>query len=153
MCLALVVSCYKVPQPDCGFICGAGGSCPDNYTCGSDTICHRNGAPAGTVCAGDAGTLDMPFLSPMIVSTVPSDGATGVSRTDPISAVANQSLQDLTVNNDTFLVLAGSGVELPGVVAYDDGSLTLAFTPDGELPAGVPITVMLTANILATTSA
>jgi hypothetical protein len=152
ICLALV-ACYRVPEPDCGFICGAGGSCPNDYMCGSDTICHRIGAPMGTVCASDAGGLDMPILSPMVVSSTPSDGASGVSRSAPITAIANQSLIASSVTNDSFLVQTGSGVELPGTVGYDDSVFTMSFTPAGELPAGVPIMVNLTASITSAMSA
>ena len=35
-----VAGCYKTPKPNCTFECGAGGSCPDDYTCGPDQICH-----------------------------------------------------------------------------------------------------------------
>jgi len=32
----IVVACYDVPKPDCGFVCGPGGACPDAYTCAAD---------------------------------------------------------------------------------------------------------------------
>ena len=48
---AVLGSCYEVPEPDCGFICGPSASCPDHYTCADDHYCHRDGAPASLVCA------------------------------------------------------------------------------------------------------
>ncbi|HEY3805796.1 MAG TPA: Ig-like domain-containing protein [Kofleriaceae bacterium] len=152
ICLA-VVSCYRVPEPDCGFICGAGNSCPDDYTCGSDTICHRIGALASTVCVRNDGGLDAPILSPMVVSEVPSDGASGVSRTAPITATANQSLIASTVTTSSFLVLTSAGVQLPGVVDYDDSTLTMTFTPAGELPAGATLSATVTATITSAMTA
>lgn len=152
ICLA-GVSCYRVPEPDCGFICGAGNSCPTDYTCGSDTICHRIGALASTVCVHDAGSLDSPILSPMVVATTPSDGASGVSRTAPITATANQSLVADTVSTLSFLVATSAGVQLPGVVDYDDSTLTMTFTPASELPAGATLSAQVTATITSTMTA
>ncbi|MBC7976532.1 MAG: hypothetical protein H7138_16285, partial [Myxococcales bacterium] len=55
---AIVVACYEVPTPDCGFVCGPDNACPADYTCADDHYCHRNGAPADLVCMGrDAGML------------------------------------------------------------------------------------------------
>jgi hypothetical protein len=47
---AIVVACYDVPKPDCGFVCGPESACPDSYTCADDHYCHRTGAPADLVC-------------------------------------------------------------------------------------------------------
>jgi hypothetical protein len=47
---AIVAACYSVPTPDCGFICGPGGACPDGYTCADEQRCHRIGAPTNLVC-------------------------------------------------------------------------------------------------------
>ena len=47
----LLAACYDVPSPDCGYVCGPGGACPDGYICASDGICHRDGAPGNLVCA------------------------------------------------------------------------------------------------------
>jgi len=151
---AFGISCYEIPSPDCGFVCGAGGLCPDNYTCATDNICHRDGTPAGTSCVGDGG-IDAPdalIVSPHVISMVPADGATGVARTAPISAVVDLPLEDFSVDNSSFIVTSG-GVALAGVVAYDDPSRTATFTSDAELPAGALISVQLTGNITSTQGA
>nr|HEX4314857.1 hypothetical protein [Kofleriaceae bacterium] len=46
--------CYSTFEPACGFLCGTGGACPDDYTCATDSVCHRNGSPADLVCYADA---------------------------------------------------------------------------------------------------
>jgi hypothetical protein len=58
---ASVPGCYRTPSPVCGFVCGLGGSCPDNYTCfADDNRCHLNGAGAECETAIDGGfTLDV----------------------------------------------------------------------------------------------
>jgi hypothetical protein len=48
---AIGVACYEVPAPDCGFLCGPNGACPDDYMCADDHHCHRIGAPADLVCS------------------------------------------------------------------------------------------------------
>jgi hypothetical protein len=48
---AMLAACYDVPRPDCGFVCGPGGVCPEGYSCASDNRCHRDGAPADLTCA------------------------------------------------------------------------------------------------------
>jgi hypothetical protein len=48
---AAIAACYEVPRPDCGFVCGPGGACPDGYACASDHTCHRVGTPDSLVCA------------------------------------------------------------------------------------------------------
>jgi hypothetical protein len=45
-----IAACYDVPRPDCGFVCGPDGACPEGYTCANDHRCHRIGAPANLMC-------------------------------------------------------------------------------------------------------
>jgi hypothetical protein len=47
----IVVACYDLPRPDCGFVCGPESACPDGYTCADDHYCHRIGAPSDLVCS------------------------------------------------------------------------------------------------------
>ena len=144
---ALAFSCYTVPEPDCGFVCGPGSACPTDYTCGSDTICRRIGAPAGTVCTSDAGPLDAPITSPNVTSTMPLDGTTNVARNTLIAATFDQPIDDNTVDSTSFLVMTSDGVQLPGLIGFDDPHMTVTFMPNSELPAGAIITVQLTSNI------
>ena len=48
---AVIVACYDLPKPDCGFVCGPDNACPSSYTCADDHYCHRVGAPEGPICA------------------------------------------------------------------------------------------------------
>jgi hypothetical protein len=150
---ALGLSCYTVPEPDCGFVCGAGSACPDDYMCGSDTICHRIGAATGTVCSRDGGPMDAPITSPTVVANVPADGATGVSRTAPITATFDQAIEDGTLGSASFIVMTSVGVQLMGTLAIDDATMTASFTPVSELPAGMTLTVQLTSSILSSQNA
>ena len=63
-CGALVVSivsiwlgidaCYNPPKPECGFVCGPAGECPDDYHCDVDKRCHLIGTLTSLMCV-DAG--------------------------------------------------------------------------------------------------
>ena len=48
------VGCYSTFQPPCGFLCGTDGSCPDNYACANDGVCHRSDTDPNLVCFDDA---------------------------------------------------------------------------------------------------
>ena len=55
LALLCAAGCFKTPTPDCAFLGGAGGSCPDNYFCAGDGVCKRDGLPD---------TLDCGFTAP-----------------------------------------------------------------------------------------
>jgi hypothetical protein len=60
---AMITACYDVPRPDCGFICGPGGACPEGYSCASDMRCHRNGTSPDLVCASPDAALPVDAAS------------------------------------------------------------------------------------------
>lgn len=49
MALALAAllanGCYDTPQPACGFTCGSGGACPEDYVCGQGNRCRLSSTP------------------------------------------------------------------------------------------------------------
>jgi hypothetical protein len=69
---AIVVACYDVPRPDCGFLCGPGGVCPDDYTCADNHRCRRTGAPATLVCPNP--DADIPDDHDAAVDAAPEAG-------------------------------------------------------------------------------
>jgi hypothetical protein len=43
--LGAVTGCFSPRNPPCAFTCiTAGNLCPDSFTCGTDGLCHRDGA-------------------------------------------------------------------------------------------------------------
>lgn len=51
--LASLPACYNVPRPVCGFRCGPGEACPEDYTCSSfEERCHLNGSDPILRCDG-----------------------------------------------------------------------------------------------------
>ncbi|HEY1552753.1 MAG TPA: Ig-like domain-containing protein [Kofleriaceae bacterium] len=150
--IAVGISCFATPEPNCGFVCGSGGACPDDYTCASDSVCHRLGSPPSTVCTGDGGLADAAILSPNVTGTMPMNGATGVSRTGPISATFDQAIVDSTVGMQSFIVEDANDVSQLGTFVFDDSTMTVTFQPT-MLPPGAVITVMVTGNITSSQGA
>jgi hypothetical protein len=150
--VAVGISCFATPEPNCGFVCGSGGACPDDYACASDSICHRLGSPPSTVCTGDGGLADAAIISPNVTATMPINGATGVSRTAPISATFDQPIVDSTVVSESFVVEDANGVLQNGGFIFDDSTMTATFQPT-MLPPGAVITVMITGNITSSQGA
>jgi hypothetical protein len=53
-------ACYSTPTPECAFLCGPSGECPDGYGCRNDGWCKRDGVPSDFQCSilPDAGGPD-----------------------------------------------------------------------------------------------
>lgn len=71
---------------------------------------------------------------PTVTSTAPANGATGVSRTNPLWAEFSEPVSAASVNGTTVRVLDGA-TALPGTVRYDPGSRRAYFDPTTPLPA------------------
>jgi hypothetical protein len=151
-------ACYEPPQPDCGFYCGAGSTCPEDYTCTADNRCRRNGAPASATCEPDAGIVgsdvirfdgfvDADNTPPMVNFTSPSDGSSNVS----VNAAVVVSFTEPVFNVSSLTFTAFTNGNLaPGQLAAlgspPDYS-TYQLTPNAPLPAGMAVTVTLTNQI------
>lgn len=154
--LTLTQGCYDVPQPVCGFVCGAGGACPDDYTCNTaDNRCHLTGAPATTCLGGADAGIDVPDsigidmgsnTPPSVVSTSPTDGATGVAVTTTVTATFSEEV--FGVNGSTFSLTQGAQ-QIGGTVTYASGTNPVAtLTPSAQLLPNTTYTATLTAGIV-----
>jgi hypothetical protein len=79
---------------------------------------------------------------PVIVSTVPANGATAVPVAQVISATFNQAMDPATINAATFLVTGPGAVMVTGVVTFS--GTTASFTPNALLAPSTPYTAMIT---------
>jgi hypothetical protein len=157
ICLGLMTACYSPPQPDCGFLCGAGGACPADYHCAADSFCHRDSSPMSTVCAVDARPdtpkpidampADADRTPPQVYQTSPAMDATGVPTTTVIEVLFSEPVMGVTTS--TFLVTQSS-ISIAGTVTMNGSSYDYYFTPSAALPASTQIDVQLTAGIYDT---
>ena len=83
--------------------------------------------------------------APTVVSTVPVDGATGVSPTAPITATFSEAMDPTTVNTTTFTLKTTSGqVPVAGAVTYNAATFTATFTPSASLGSTTAYTASIT---------
>jgi len=95
---------------------------------------------------------------PVIVSTVPANGATGVALNQAISATFSEAMNPLTITTANF-TLAGA-TQVTGTVSYDPINFIATFTPTASLTASSVYTATITSgatdlagNSLGTTGA
>jgi hypothetical protein len=153
ICLVLITACYSPAQPDCGFICGSNGECPDDYTCAADGICHRNGSPANLICMVDARPdsprpIDAPpadadFAPPALYESDPTNGATNISVATTIRVQFTEPV--LYVDISSFTVSVGASAVTGTITPIDP--LSYMFTPTAALPASSTVEVILTSKI------
>jgi hypothetical protein len=137
--LALLVGCYDVPTPVCGFSCVQESECPDGYTCNSsDRFCHLNGSL--TTCPGHE---DLDSQAPFVASVTPNPGLSF----DPTSVIIVRFSEEVTgVNSDSFFARTSTGEAIDTIVT-PLGSANYELTASlGSFPIG-DFTVTLTSAI------
>ncbi|MCB0481934.1 MAG: DUF3494 domain-containing protein [Flavobacteriales bacterium] len=83
--------------------------------------------------------------APLVSSTNPEGGATGVSRNSTISVVFNEPMTSSSINTNTFIVKQGD-VSVSGTIAYLGNTAT--FTPIRYLDASKVYTATITKDVL-----
>jgi Ice-binding-like/Bacterial Ig-like domain len=91
---------------------------------------------------GGCGREQTPAVPPMVVSTVPALGATGVAFNAVISATFNETMNSATINANTFTLFAPGGVQVSGTVVGSGNTAT--FTPTLPLAPVTTYTAMIT---------
>jgi hypothetical protein len=141
---AVLAGCYSKPEPDCGFACGPGDSCPDGYTCARDHQCHRNGASSTLVCGMPDAAIDAP-VAPVVIFTSPMDGEMGVNVGATPSATFNEEV--VGVSDGTMSLSSPTGA-VAGNAVY---SMEVAqFVTDAQLEQNTTYTAHLAAGITST---
>src|SRR4029079_11722454 len=85
---------------------------------------------------------------PQVTSTVPADGATGVSTGVSPRATFSRSLDPTTVTTSSFTLTGPSGA-VPASVSYDDTTRTATLTPTAALATSTTYTARLDTSITA----
>jgi len=81
---------------------------------------------------------------PLIVSTVPINGATGVALNQPISATFSEAMNPLTLSTGTFTLVGPTPGFVAGTVSYDPINFIATFTPSAPLGANSIYTANVT---------
>jgi len=105
----ILAGCYSPYEPDCGFVCGSGGTCPDDYTCNSaDNLCHLNGTSPNKVCSNAPLPFDVESATSLsnIAISVTFTGVPNVAQAQDLS---NYSVPGLTLSGS---MLAGSTITI-----------------------------------------
>jgi hypothetical protein len=84
--------------------------------------------------------------APAILVTSPSDGASGVAQTSPVSASFSRALSPSTINGSSFTLTAPGGATVPATVSYD-GAYVATLTPTAQLATGTTYTAHLSASV------
>ena len=79
-------------------------------------------------------------ICPIVESSIPTDGATGVALNQIITATFNEAMNPETITKSSFIVTAGSQVS--GTVTYS--GTTATFTPDSQLSPNTVYTARIT---------
>jgi len=80
--------------------------------------------------------------APIVVSTVPANGATAVPTAQVITATFNQAMDATTITASTFTVSGPAGAAVTGAVTYSGN--TAVFTPAAPLAASTMYTATIT---------
>jgi len=150
LALGILVGCYDIPKPECGFACGPASECPSDYTCNvAVNRCQLVGTTPACAAAVDAGTDTLPdsgddLTPPTVVAMVPAVNALGVPITIAITATFSEPVSGVS---DLTMTLDRAGLAVPGTVTYDPSTLTATLQPFASLVPGTVYTVLVRAGI------
>jgi methionine-rich copper-binding protein CopC len=84
---------------------------------------------------------------PRVLSTIPVNGATGVSRAGTATVTFSEPMDQATINPSTFNIrITSSGQILAGTVTYNTTTRVAEFVPSAPLPNLTNVTVTVTAG-------
>ena len=85
-----------------------------------------------------------PTAGPAVISTVPTNGATGVPTNQTLSAVFNEPMIPSTITAATFRVAGPGGAAVPGVVTYLPAGSIATFVPAAVFAPNAAYTATIT---------
>ena len=150
LALGILVGCYDIPKPECGFACGPASECPSDYTCNTSVNrCQLVGTSPTCAAAVDAGTDTLPdsgddLTPPTVVAMVPAANVVGVPITIAITATFSEPVSGVS---DLTMTLDRAGLAVPGAVTYDPSTLTATLQPFASLVPGTVYTVLVRDSI------
>src|SRR5665213_915755 len=94
--------------------------------------------------ATGCGKETVPSTPPLVVSTNPASGATGVLINQVVSATFSEPMNPTSITGSTFTLTAAGGVSVAGTVAYTATGSVATFTPTAPLAFGALYTATIT---------
>jgi hypothetical protein len=90
-----------------------------------------------------------PGLCPVVISTDPTNLATGVPLDKIVTATFNEPMDPSTITPASFTLQSGAKglVALAGSLTYDGNSTTMSFKPDAKLTSGTTYTATIMATV------
>jgi hypothetical protein len=82
--------------------------------------------------------------APVVVSTVPANGATGVPAGQVVSAVFSEAMNAATITSSTFLLTGPGATAVAGTVGYSAAGSVASFTPNAGLAYNTVYTATIT---------
>jgi hypothetical protein len=101
---------------------------------------------AGTDAAGDGGADSGTERAPVILSTTPVNGATGVSVNERPTATFDQAMNPASITTLTFTLMQGA-TPISGVVTFDGATNTATFAPNSPLGLNLLYTATITSGV------
>jgi hypothetical protein len=149
------------------FLSGIGsdipGSCPDNQTRVLDTNSQvfDKGMQMLTLKLGVTGFLvallsvsmigcgkeAVTTTAPLVVSTTPANGATGVPLNQVLTAAFSESMNPATISTATFTLVGPTGTAVAGAVSYAATGSVATFTPNSGLAYNTTYTATITTAV------
>src|SRR5665213_2411034 len=100
--------------------------------------------------ATGCGKETVPSTPPLVVSTNPASGATGVPINQVVSAAFSEPMNSASVTGTTFTLTAAGGATVAGTVAYSATGSVAAFTPNAALAFNTVYTATITTGVANT---
>ena len=145
LALGVLVGCYDLPKPECGFACGPASECPSDYTCNpAVNRCVLDGTTPTCASAVDAGTDTGDLTAPHVVSQIPQPGSNDASLDVIVMARFDEPV--VGVSASTFR-LEQNGAPVPGTVTYVPTIDSANFEPDSPLLPATLYTAIVTTGI------
>ena len=84
---------------------------------------------------------------PVVVSTSPVDGATGVAASSNVAATFSEPLDSATLSSSTFTLSRNGGGSVAATVTYDAATETATLSPSAPLAPGTVYTARVTTGV------
>jgi Ice-binding-like/Bacterial Ig-like domain len=105
--------------------------------------------PAGNTLASNFVWTFTTGAIPMVTSTIPANGATGVPLNQAVSATFSEPMNPATITAATFAVTGPGATAVAGTVTYVAASNTAIFTPTANLTANTVYTATITTGAMS----